>query len=412
MSCRRSALVVGLLLGLGAVTTSAEPERVLRVGTSGDYLPFSLDAQDGPEGFDIEVARRFADDQEWQLEFVSFRWPELLEGLVAKKFDVAMSGVTVRPERSVAGRFSVPVATSGALVLVHGDSPYLSADDLRLPGIRLAVNAGGHLENIAHARFPRATILAIPDNRAVLAALLDHKVDAVVTDDLEEIHWRAQAPGLRPLGLLSRDRKAYLWGIENAELARRLDAWILARERDGTLAELRTEHLGPTRPIVATPLGALLAAIDERLDLMPAVASAKRREGSVVRAPEREQKVLTAAMASTSAAAAQAETAPLPELRVRALFRAQIEAAIAVQQAVLSAPADPSAPSLDLETELRPALLRIGDRIAWLLVRLPGPLDPGDVDRQTSEALDAPGLERHHEAAIADAIAQLSLYRR
>jgi chorismate mutase len=200
------------------------------------------------------------------------------------------------------------------------------------------------------------------------------------------------------LGPLSRDRKAYLWGIENVELARRLDAWILARERDGTLAELRTEHLGPTRPAVATPLGALLAAIDERLDLMPAVASAKRREGSVVRAPEREQKVLTAAMASTSAAAAQAETAPLPELRVRALFRAQIEAAIAVQQAVLSAPADPSAPSLDLETELRPALLRIGDRIAWLLVRLPGPLDPGDVDRQTSEALDAPGLERHHEA--------------
>jgi hypothetical protein len=97
---------------------------------------------------------------------------------------------------------------------------------------------------------------------------------------------------------------------------------------------------------------------------------------------------------------------------VRALFRAQIEAALAVQQAVLSAPPDPKAASLELETELRPALLRIGDRIAWLLVRLPGPLDPGDVERQTSEALDAPGLESQHEAAIADAIAQLSLYRR
>ena len=114
---------------------------------------------------------------------------------------------------------------------------------------------------------------------------------------------------------------------------------------------------------------------------------------------------------AAAAAAAEAGTAPLPGLRVRALFRAQIEAAIAVQQAVLAAPPDPNVPSLDLETELRPALLRIGDRIAWLLVRLPGPLDPGDVDRQTSEALDAPGLERHHEAAIADAIAQLSRYR-
>jgi cyclohexadienyl dehydratase len=403
---------VAVLLGLGVVTASAQPERVLRVGTSGDYAPFSLDAGSGPEGFDIEVARRFAADQELQLEFVSFRWPELLEGLAAKRFDVAMSGVTVRPERSVVGRFSVPVATSGALALVHTDSPYLSADDLRLPGVRLAVNAGGHLENIARTRFPRATILAIPDNRAVLAALLDHKVAAVVTDDLEQNHWREQAPGLRALGPLSRDRKGYLWGIENAELAQALDAWMLARERDGTLAELRNELLGPTRPMVATPLSALLAAIDERLDLMPAVAAAKRRAGLPVRAPEREQGVLAASTVSASAAAAQAEAVPLPELRVRALFRAQIEAAVGVQQAVLSEPADPRTPTLDLETELRPALLRIGDRIAWLLVRLPGPLDPGDVGRQTSEALDAPGLEPHHEAAIADAIAQLSLYRR
>jgi cyclohexadienyl dehydratase len=363
-------------------------------------------------GFDIEVARRFAEDQKWQLEFVSFRWPELLEGLGAKRFDVAMSGVTIRPERSAAGRFSVPVATSGALALVHADSPYLSADDLRLPGVRLAVNAGGHLESVARARFPRATILAIPDNRAVLTALLDHKADAAVTDDLEQNHWHAQAPGLRALGLLSSDRKAYLWGIENVELAQTLDAWILARERDGTLAELRTEHLGPARPAVATPLGALLAAIDERLDLMPAVAAAKRRAGLPVRAPERERKVLAAAMDGMSAAAAQAGTVPLPMPRVRALFHAQIEAAIAVQQAVLSAPPDPSVTRLDLETELRPALLRIGDRIAWLLVRLPGPLDAGDVDRQTSEALDAPGLRSRHEAAIAEAITQLSLYRR
>ena len=416
MSSRPLPLVVALLLAASAALADEhrveERERVLRVGTSGDYAPFSLDEGEGPEGFDVAVARRFAADREWKLELVSFRWPELLEGLAAKRYDVAMSGVTVRPERSVAGSFSIPVATSGALALVQADSPYLDADALGLPGIRLAVNAGGHLENVARTRFPRATILAIPDNRAVLDALLGYKVDAVVTDDLEQDHWRKRAPGLRALGPLSRDRKAYLWGPEQGELARTLDAWLLERERDGTLAELRTEHLGPTRPTVATPLGALLAAIDERLDLMPAVAAAKRRAGLALHAPEREQRVLEAALAGAKEAALASDTVPLPEHRVRALFRAQIEAALAVQQAVLSAPPDPKAASLELETELRPALLRIGDRIAWLLVRLPGPLDPGDVERQTSEALDAPGLESQHEAAIADAIAQLSLYRR
>lgn len=405
------ALALGLLFAAGEAAW-AEPERVLRVGTSGDYAPFSLDAGDGPEGFDIEVARRFASDQEWRLELVGFRWPELLEDLAAKRFDVAMSGVTVRPERSVAGRFSVPVAVSSATALVQGDSPYLDASGLALPGVRIAVNAGGHLENVARTRFPRATILAIPDNRAVLAALLEYKVDAVVTDDLEQEHWRAQAPGLRAVGPLSRNRKAYLWGAESTERMHTLDAWLLERERDGTLGELRTEYLGPTRPQVATPLGALLAAIDERLDLMPVVAAAKRRAGLPFHAPEREQQVLDAARASAKEASEAAGLAPLPERSVRALFLAQIEAAKAVQQAVLASPPDPKAAIPDLETQLRPALLRIGERIAWLAVRLPGPLDGGEVERQVSEALDAPGLDPEHRAAIADAIVQLSLYRR
>lgn len=403
------ALILALLLGVA--DGAAEPQRPLRVGTSGDYAPFSLDSGEGPEGFDVAVARRFAADQSRPLELVGFRWPELLQGL-ARGFDVAMSGVTVRPERSVAGRFSVPVATSSTVALVHEDAPYLDADDLELPGLRLAVNAGGHLEQVARARFPRATLVAIPDNGAVLPALLDHGVDAAITDDLEAPHWLARAPSLRVLGPLSRDRKAYLLGAMDRELAQALDTWLLDRERDGTLAELRAEHLGPARPATATPLAALLAALDERLDLMPWVAEAKRSARLPARAPEQEERVLAAAAAATREAAAAAGVLALPERHVLALFRAQIEAAVAVQQSVLAEPASPRAAPANLDSELRPALLRIGERIAWLLVRLPGPLDPQDVERQTSEALDAPGLEPQHEAAIAEAIARISRYRR
>ena len=54
------------------------------------------------------------------------------------------------------------------------------------------------------------------------------------------------------------------------ELADDLDAWLLEREADGTLAALRASHLGEGAAApVATPLGALLAALDERLALMP-----------------------------------------------------------------------------------------------------------------------------------------------
>ncbi|MEN8181554.1 MAG: transporter substrate-binding domain-containing protein [Myxococcota bacterium] len=409
MSLRLSCVLAPVLLF--AAPGWAQDARVLRVGTSGDYAPFSVSGPEGPKGFDIAVAERFAEDQGWGVEFVTFRWPELLPDLSKHRFDVAMSGVTVRPERSVAARFTVPVVTSGALALVHEDSPYQDASDLRLAGTRVAVNAGGHLEQVARASFPRVTLLAIPDNAAVLTALASRQVDAAVTDDLEAAHWRSEVPGLRAIGPLTRDRKAYLVDPAQAGLARSLDAWLLARERDGTLEELREEWLPGSFPALATPMDSLLAALDERLDLMPLVAESKRREGLPVRDPEREARVQEAAVAAAREAAREADLPPLPERRVRALFAAQIEAAVAVQQAVLAGAAA-SGPASDLETELRPALLRLGERISMLLVRLPGPMDPGQVEGRTTEALDAPGLEPRHVAAIADAIAQLSLYRR
>jgi hypothetical protein len=58
---------------------------------------------------------------------------------------------------------------------------------------------------------------------------------------------------------------------------------------------------------------------------------------------------------------------------VRAIFRSQIEAAKLIQQRVLASPPAPDAPRADLQREIRPALIRIGDRIARLLVAIANP---------------------------------------
>src|SRR5690606_31924030 len=76
--------------------------RVLRVGSSGDYPPFSVRDPSGEwTGFDVEVARANARDRGHTLELVPFRWPDLTDRFAAGDFDVVMSGVTVRGERLV-----------------------------------------------------------------------------------------------------------------------------------------------------------------------------------------------------------------------------------------------------------------------------------------------------------------------
>jgi cyclohexadienyl dehydratase len=401
------------VLAFAATGADAQPAATLRVGTTGDYSPFSIAGRgedEEPGGFDVAVARAYARARGLALEFVRFRWPDLVAAIAAGQFDVAMSGVTVRPERSAAGRFTVPVVESGAVLLARQPERWSEPGDFDRPGIRIGVNAGGHLERIALARFPRAVLVAIRDNEAVRQALLDENLHAAVTDTLEVRDWLRGTEGLAVIGPFTRDRKAYLVRPDRPGLASDLDAWLLARERDGALASLRREHLPPTAVVpVATPLGALLAAVDERLSMMPLVGVVKRRSGLPLEVPEREHLVLDAAVASLLAAADRARIPPPPTAVVRDLFRAQMEAAKEVQwEAVRDPDYAPPEPLPDLDGGLRPGLLRIGDRIAELLLRLPEGLEVERVRAEARGALRAPYLSARTARALADAIVAVS----
>ena len=414
MGIRRClACLVPLLALLGAPCSAAAGAGVLRVGTSGDYAPFSTQlpaAPPGYEGFDVTLARAYAQERGLALEFVEFRWPQLAQDLRAGRFDVAMSGVTVAPRRSVVGRFSVPIAESGAVVLLRNPGRFSKLEEVDQRVVRIAVNAGGHLEQVARAHFSRATLVFIPENTAVRDALLGYSVDAAVTDTLEAPLWQSLDPELGLLGPFTRDRKAYLVRADRPGLAADLDAWLLARERDGSLVRLRRRHLGEKAAApTATPLGALFAALDERLSLMPWVAAAKRRDVLPIADPAREAEVIEAALTSLHSAAKRSRAAPPPDEAVRAFFRAQIDAARQLQLAAgRDAPYPPEEPVPDLETELRPALLRIGERIATLLLALPEGLDAAEVQRAAREGLRSPWLQEDARRKLGDAVTKLS----
>src|SRR5206468_12739439 len=145
-------------------------------GMTGDYPPFSLRTPAGEfDGFDVAVARLFAHDTGRRLEIVATRWPDLVGDLRAGAFDVAMGGVTIRPERAMAGTFTRPVARAGAVLLARPGSPR----------IHIGVNAGGHLERVARRLFPDAVLVTTTDNRSLPRLLAAGSVDAILTDEVE-----------------------------------------------------------------------------------------------------------------------------------------------------------------------------------------------------------------------------------
>lgn len=373
---RRMALVVAfasLACARGTVRAPApvrEGAPALRVGTTLDYAPFSEGSLPDATGFDLALARRFADEVGRPLAIVTVGWPELVPALVAGRFDAGVGGVTVRPDRSLLGRFTTPLAETGALVLVPAASPLWNEADLARPGLRLAVNAGGHLERIARERFPQAELAALHGNASVPGRLASGEADAVMTDSAEAPRWQRILPPTRAIGPLTRDRKAWLLAADAVDLGRRVDEWLAAREADGTLAAARAAWLGAPGPPTATPLPALLAAIDERLSLMPGVADAKARAGLPVTDASQEERVLAAGRRDVATAAATRGLPAPPDAAVDALFRALIDAASEIQRArlaALAAATPPPGPGLDT---IRPALARISERIAGALVAL------------------------------------------
>jgi cyclohexadienyl dehydratase len=357
---------------------------MLRVGTSGDYAPFSTLGPEGRGGFDVELVRAFAKERGLRVRFVPFRWPTLERDFAAGRFDLVAGGVTVRPERSLVGRFSVPTASAGAVALVR------DAETTRLDqaGVRIAVNRGGHLERVARRLFPAAYLVPVTPNAAVRDALLAGEADAAFTDTLEAPHWLAGTRGLRVLGPYTRDWKAWWLPASAGERAREVDAFLLAREADGTLAALRAKHLGADAAPTATPLTALAAAVEERLALMPLVAEAKREAGAPVQAPAQEAAVLAAAPG-----------------RTRPLFAALIEAAREVQEHALAGP--PAAPAPDLDAALRPALARISERIGELALHLPADLDAGAA-RAALAPVAVAGLSEPARERIAAALVEVA----
>lgn len=318
-----------------------EPEALpaLRVGSSGDYAPFStLDARGAPQGFDAEVARLLARDLGMHVEWVSFRWPELTQQLTKGSFDVAMSGVTWQPQRAVVGYMTRAVAYGGPCVLGDANAR------------RVAVNRGGILEAWARRALADRELVTVDDNLSLPALLAERKVGAIVTDSFERRAF--ERPGTAARCEPPFTRKVYWVSSSGGRaLGERIDAWLRSHTEEVQAQQQR--WFGERQRLDAgTHLVDLIA---RRLAFMPLIADLKLRTNIPIEDRAREREVLEAV---TVLAGRQG----LPQPAVARFFALQIELSKAVQRRQR----EPS--SLDLSRELRPAVSELGERILDALV--------------------------------------------
>ena len=248
LSCLAVALV------LTATSAHAEPASrlddivkrgSLRVGTTGDYLPFTfLDkATEKFRGFDVDMAEALGKALGVKVEYVQTAWPQLARDFDADNFDIAMGGISITLERQKKGMFSAPVMREGKTPIARcaDKGKYETLADIDKPGTRVIVNPGGTNERFARANIRKAEIRIYSDNVTVFDEIAKGNADLMLTDSSETRYQQKLHAGVlcavHPEKPFDFAEKAY-WLQRDPALKAFVDQWLHISMGDGSFKKI------------------------------------------------------------------------------------------------------------------------------------------------------------------------------
>jgi len=219
--------------------------KVLRVGTTGDFVPFSYHNKPKNKlyaGVDIELAKDLAKSLNAELQLVPTTWKTLLPDLQAGKFDIAMSGITITLARQQKALFSIPLLANGKAAITRDEhvDQYQTLQNINQPEVKVIVNPGGTNEIFANTHLPNATIIVNEDNLSIFEKIIDGTADVMVTDAIEtlvqeQIHPELEA--VNPEEPFNFFEMAYLLPVDHTFKAY-VDQWLNLRLKDGTYQKI------------------------------------------------------------------------------------------------------------------------------------------------------------------------------
>jgi cyclohexadienyl dehydratase len=253
-----SAMANQLDVAANAVTTY--PNRlaqvldsgVLRVGTTGDYAPFSFrpDSSDGSvswSGIDIDLAQNLAQSLGVEIHWIHTSWPTLMNDLHDGRYDIGMSGISINLTRQQTAFFSNAYQRGGKAPLIRcvDSEKYHSLEDIDQADTRVIVNPGGTNQKFTDANIHQASIAVHEDNRSIFNEIINHNADVMFTDKIEIELQSMRHPELCAAmaeQTLTYSEKGFLLP-QDIVWKGYVDTWLNMRSGDGTLEKLFNKHL-------------------------------------------------------------------------------------------------------------------------------------------------------------------------
>jgi polar amino acid transport system substrate-binding protein len=155
----------------------------LRVGVS-IFVPWIMHSNKGKLiGYEADVAGQLAKDLGVKVEFIQTSWAAIIPDLLADRYDIIISGLSLTPQRALMINFSEPYSHSSSVLIASRKLAGTLTDrkQFNTKDITIAVVKGSTGEKILTREFPKAGIKVYDSESQVIAALLSGKIQAMVS---------------------------------------------------------------------------------------------------------------------------------------------------------------------------------------------------------------------------------------
>ncbi len=216
------------------------------VGTAATYPPMEFRDESGDIiGFDADLAEEIASAMGVSLELVHYEWEPLFGVMKSGEVDVAMSSITITPERQEEMLFSVPYFNGGQVMLVRSGYTDVNVPE-DLAGKKVGVQAGTTCEDAAVEYADPELLMSFGDSVDAIEGLLNGTVDVVVVDYVAAVGYIDEKND--SLEIAGEPFTQEFYGIAtelgNEALMNEINGILRDMKRSGKLEEIKDKWLG------------------------------------------------------------------------------------------------------------------------------------------------------------------------
>lgn len=217
----------------------------------GADIPYGVmeffDENNNPAGVDVDVAKEIASRLGVRLIFEDRDWDQLFSEVKNSKLDLAISSITITPERQKEVLFSDHYFHGGQVIVVRADNQAIKGvADLADKKIAAQKDTTGQDEARKYTRedmiFPYLSFDNSEDGTGIINDLKNDKFDVIIVDYIQALDMIKNNSGLKIVGVpFTKETYGIITKIGNNSLTQKINSILSDMEKDGTLEKIETK---------------------------------------------------------------------------------------------------------------------------------------------------------------------------